>query len=226
MAQVPLLGLYQIIQQRARCGHSQGHLAHAQAFHGMHMKMVLEHIIAAIQPEMMGTVGVHKDLIGLLQAVNVQIPHILFINDHLGGTVFGHFIPELILFFELRHAELTGGDVANGDTHPVAGPIHGHDIIVALLLHMVGVDVGTRCHNSGHLSFYQSLGLLGIFHLLADSHLIPLAHQLLQVPFNGVIGNAAHGRPLRLATVTTGQGEFQFPGCGHRILKKHFIKIP
>ena len=67
---------------------------------------MLQDILAALQPKMMRSVQIDKNLIGLLQAFNIDSARILFIDDNLRGPVFGYLIPELILFFKLCDKKL------------------------------------------------------------------------------------------------------------------------
>ena len=87
-------------------------------------------------------------------------------------------------------------------------------------------DHRARRHHPDDLPLHQPLGGGRIGHLFADSHLVALLDQLLQVAVHRVIGHAAHGRPLGKAAILACQRQLQLPGDQLGVLEEHLIEVP
>ena len=137
---------------------------------------------------------------------------------------------DLIRQFPFRrhfsHQEVACTDVGNGNAEPLVDINDSHQIVVLRLIQCLGAGDGSGGDDTDNLSFYQSLGLFGVFHLLRNSYLVALLDQPVQIVIKRMVGNAAHGRPFLQAAFFSCQSNLQFLRDGERIFKKHLIKIP
>ena len=120
-----------------------------------------------------------------------------------------------------------GGDVAEAEPCGLLVHINTADIVgPAALQH--GRIHGTRSDHADDIPADQPLCLTGVLGLLADSHLVALGNEPLDIPVAGVVGYAAHGRllSLRFAPVPCGEGEVQLLAGQLSVLVEHLIKIP
>ena len=119
----------------------------------------------------------------------------------------GQLVQKLPLRLHLRDEEIPGGDVAGGDAEAVPQVDDAHEEIILRLVQGLAAGEGSGGHHPDHLPPHQPLGQLGILHLLGDGHLVALLHQLGQVGFHRMVGDAAHGRPLLEAALLPCEGE-------------------
>ena len=54
---------------------------------------------------------------------------------------------------------------------------YSHQVVVSGLFQRLNIQIGTGSHHANHFTLYNSLCFLGIFHLLADCHLVPFCHK-------------------------------------------------
>ena len=135
-------------------------------------------------------------------------------------------IPEFPLLINLCHIAITGCDICSGYPKMISHTYDGHQIIILSFIQFLHIKIRSRCHNTGHFSFYDSLCRFRILYLFADGYFIPFIDQTIDICFCCVIRNPAHRSPFRKTTVFAGKCKFQFTGDSFRILKKHFIKVP
>ena len=65
-----------------------------------------------------------------------------------------------------------------------------------------------------------------VFHLLADGDLEPLANQLGDVAFGGVIGHATHGDGDPFFLIARGQRDLKFARRDDGVLEEEFVEVP
>ena len=85
---------------------------------------------------------------------------------------------------------------------------------------------GTRRHNAGHCPFDKALGRTGVLYLITYGDFVSFFHQLTDISFRRMPGDAAHGDAVLSTAVAAGQGELQLAGRHLGILEKHLVKIP
>ena len=93
-----------------------------------------------------------------------------------------------------------------------------------LILQQLLIERRAGGDNLNNLALHNALGKARVLHLLANSNAIALLHKLSDIPIHAVIGHAAHGDIIAIASAL-GEGNIQFTGRREGILKKHFVKI-
>ena len=122
--------------------------------------------------------GIKRNVKPSFQILHIDTAHQKgVVADDLPGAVSDDLIQQLFIILHLRQVIIAGGDVRDGYPAFSLKPGNAHDIVVALLIHTLYVQIGTRGDNSCDLTLHQSSGLLRILHLLTDRHLIALSHQ-------------------------------------------------
>ena len=165
-------------------------------------------------------------MVPVLQILQVDPAHIeRLVADDLRRGKLVNLVQKVSLSLHLRHQIIAGGNVAGADAEYVPHIDDPHKVVVLRFVKGLAAGDGSRGHHPDHLPLYQPFGLLGVLHLLGDGHLVSLLNQLVQVGIHSVIGDAAHGRPLRKAALLSGQRQLQLPGGGHGILKEHLVEI-
>ena len=163
----------------------------------------------------------------LFQFADIQSRHFQsLVADQLGGGEFVDLIQKGPFRIYFCNKKIAGCAVNRRYSITVPCIDNRHQVVVPCLVQRLGAGDGSRCDDADHLPLYDPLGGLWILHLLGDGHLIALLHQAGQVAFHRMIGNAAHGGPLRKPAVLTGQRQLQLLGGGLRVLEKHLVKIP
>lgn len=118
-------------------------------------------------------------------------------------------------------------DVRPGDGDAVARFVQTGDIVVSAFVEHRVVDERPRGDHPHDVPFHQPPPrFLGIGKLLADGDLFPHRNEPGDISVRGMIGNAAHGRPLLEAAVLARQRQIEQGGNLLCVLEEHFIKIP
>ena len=126
----------------------------------------------------------------------------------------------------LHHVELARGHVRPGDPGVLSVQVHAGQIVVGLILQHRRIGHRAGRDHPDHIPVYQPFGQRRILHLFADSHLVSLFNQLLDVGIHGMKRHAAHGRPLLQAAVLARQRQFKLFGGRFRVLKEQLVKVP
>ena len=146
----------------------------------------------------------------------------------LGRRVYRKHVEEivpLLLLIPYAPPAFTGRHVGK---HCVQFLIRFHNvnqIIVGFVGNGIFKKNGSRSNDPDYIPLNQAFGLLRVFQLLTDSHLVPLLDQPVNVDFRRMKRNAAHRHPSFGACVLPGQRELQLMGCSHCIVIKKFIEI-
>ena len=150
------------------------------------------------------------------------------IENHLFGGVGGQLVLQLghhVPATERGSTHVGRGHVRKADARRIPVKDDGSQIVVLGILQKIVLHHGTGSNDPHHLTAHQALGLGGILGLLADGHLVAHGDQLADISLAGVIGHAAHGRPLRLAAVPAGERQGQKLRNQLGIIKKHLVKV-
>ena len=126
---------------------------------------------------------------------------------------------------ELRHAKFAGGDVDVSDRRPIARARHRREEIILARAHQVGVHGGAGSDHARDLAAHQLLGLLGIFHLVADGDPMAFLNEARDVAFGRVEGDAAHRDGGAFFLIAGGKGDFEFAGGHHGIFEEELVEI-
>jgi hypothetical protein len=105
----------------------------------------------------------------------------------------------------LRHGELAGGDVHEGQPHLSLPHYHAGQVVVALAVEQSRLDDGARRHQPDDLALHHAFCLAGLGHLLADSHLVAAGDEPGQVAVQGVVRDARQRHLVALAHLAGGQ---------------------
>ncbi len=135
------------------------------------------------------------------------------------------FVQKLFGILRLCQIVVSRGYIRNGNTGFPLKACDAHNIIILVRIHGLDIQIGSRRHDPHDLPLHDSLGLLGILHLLADRHFVALLNQLVQISLQCMVGYAAHGCALLKAAVFARKSDLKLPGRRNCVLKKHFIKV-
>ena len=129
--------------------------------------------------------------------------------------------------FAQSGVERTGGKVTEGNAEFAPLAVVRSEIIILPLFQHTAFRNGAGGDDPGDIPFHNALGLGGIFHLLANSHLVALCHQTGNVSIHRMVRHTAHRGLLFLGLVSIpgGQGQIKFPGSGLGIFIKHFVEV-
>ena len=221
-----LLGLQKILKERAGTDNAAVIILQPQAAETGYVKMFQQLFSAQRIVKIPGLQRINGNAQPVFQAVQVHSAHIKsFIADNFRRHESADLVHQPGAVRQLRHQIFSGGNIRDRNTVPVRNIDNTHNIIIFRLIQSLRIYVCTGGNNPHNFPFYNSFGLLRVFRLFTDSHLISPGYKFIEIPFHGMIRNAAHGRPLLLPAVFSCQGNFQFPGCSQRIIKKHLVKI-
>ena len=124
-----------------------------------------------------------------------------------------------------RDLEFAGAQIQQRQPPGFGGPMDGCDIVIGLAFKHVVVHHQSRSHQFRDASLHQSLGLLGIFKLVAHGHLQSRFDELGQVGVEAVVWESSQFHFRGAAVASFGEDDVQHLGCGHRIGPKRFIKV-
>ena len=159
------------------------------------------------------------------KALQRGIGHSVTAEQGFAGQKTSHFAEQFSCGGRRGRIYFTRGNICKAyAARSALGKQAAQKVIAAFIQHRCLND-RTRRDHAHNIALDQSLGGLGVFYLLANRHLITLAHQATNIAFAGVIGHAAHGRTLFLSAVAAGQRQFQFTRDQNGIVKEHLIKI-
>ncbi len=128
---------------------------------------------------------------------------------------------------DLGHAELAGGEVQPGHAPLFAcSAAEGQQVVVLVRREALGFDQQAGGDHPDHLAPDDALGLLRVFHLFADGHLVAGLDQPGDIGCDGVIGDAAEGDLVAAALVAGGQGDIEDAGCQQGVVQEHLVKVP
>ena len=227
VAQVGFLRLKQIVDERTRRTDPAGHVVDPESFHCLHMKMIPQGHLTVFIGKIPFIKRRDQRMEPCLQVFHIKARHHeCFIADDLGRSELVELIQKPVLPVRLRQHELPGRDIAGCDTEAVRRADDRHEVVVFAFLHLRGIKIRAGSHNPRDLPAHQSLCLLRVFHLIADSHFVTPFYEPSDICIHCVIRDAAHGRPLRKAAFLSRQGQFQFFGDGQRVIKEHLKEIP
>ena len=108
-----------------------------------------------------------------------------------------------------------------GGSPPRAAERQRRQVVAAPPVQQGVVGQRPRRHQPRHVALHQSLGLLGVLHLLANRHAVPGGDHPLQVALDAVERHAGHRhalRPLR-------QRDAQRPRRQHRVVVEQLVEV-
>ena len=192
VAELLLLGLLQVGQQRAHGPHQLGlvfdvkgtQIGHALGF---------QHLLG-------GRPQVEVGLVGKVGDLNAKGRKMAGRGLHVGQQQLARGkllcpLPQLGLVAAVQARPFARGKLYPGQAACPRGvfPEEGAEVIAALGVEVGVFHHGARSEHPDHLALDQSLGQLGVFHLVADGHLVAFLQQLRQVAGHGVVRHPAHG---------------------------------
>ena len=133
--------------------------------------------------------------------------------------------PRHLLRVHLRHAEFARRNVHVRHRRPRSHPRHRRQIVVLARPHQVRVHRRSRRHNARQLALHQRLRQLGVFHLVADGHAVPLLDQPRNVALRRVVRHAAHGDGRALFLVARRERDLKLPRGRHRVIVEQLVEI-
>ena len=124
-------------------------------------------------------------------------------------------------------AHLAGGDVGESARAALAVKEQRGQVVRLALREHGAFDDRSGGDDADHVPLYDALRQPRILQLLAHGDLVALLDQPGDVLLRGVIGHAAHGRPLILgpAPVTGGQRQLQLLRSDHGVFIEHFVEV-
>jgi len=213
-----------VAQERARGGNGQRLSFQAEPGQGTHAKMLLEEPGRGNRIERPGFDRAPEKSLGHPGRQDL-VERILLArgkNDFAGRGLEKFVGREPCLPRpSLERPDLPGDEIDQGQAPSFAPRHHGGDEDILPGLAVFHFDGRARGQDLDHLAFDHAARRPGVFHLLADGDLEPLAQELGQVGIDGVMGHAAHGDLL-----ARGQGDPQDRGGRDRVLIEHLVKIP
>ena len=226
VTQFCFLCVIQIMQQRPRGDGADGEILQPQADQALYFKMAQNALHTGL---IVKIVGVHRTDRNVQPSPHISDVHTAdqkgVITDYFRGLIFHQFIHEPPQILHFRHIEIAGGHIRRRQADACRGEGDAHQVIIFALLQRLHVQIGARSDDPHHFPLYQPLCLFGILHLLADSNLVALGHQLAQIVLHRMIGYAAHGGALLQTATLSRQRDLQFSGGCQRVVKKHLIEI-
>ena len=220
------LSLLKILKKGSRRDDAAVIILQAKAFQRIGLKLFFQRPFAEIIIKIPVLQAVDAGPEPLFQVLDIYTAHQEgLVADNLCRRKLRDLVQKLPLVFHLRHQIVAGTDVRDGNAVLVRCADNTHNIVIFGFIQSLDAHVGTRGHNLDDFPFHQAFGQLRIFHLFADGDLVAVAHQPVQIPVHGMVGNPAHGSPLVQTAVFSCQRQLQFLGHQLGILKKHLIKV-
>ena len=221
MADVLVLGEFEVVEDGSRRRDARGEVLHAEA---------LERLRAELAAELFAVHLLRKD--PLVEAVGVVLrPEGLrkvLLATTLVDNLFRSKVREQLVdvrIASLRNVELAGRDVEEGDAGRLAAEIDGGQIDVLL----VREDVLLENHAGGHqlddTALDQPLDQFGVLQLFADGDALARTHQLGQVGVDGVVGEAGQLDIRRRAVGPPREGDAQNAAGTDCILAEGFVEV-
>ena len=225
--QIVLLCLQKVAKQCPRADDARVQISQPQPVQCLHLKMLQKVLSAHPIVKIPGIQRIQRDLKPFLEVFQIHPAHIKrLVADDLGRAESGDLVLKLSAVGQLRHEVIPCGHIRHRNPVTVRQVYDTHDIIIFGFIHHLAVQDRARRDHPNHLPPDQPFGLLRVFCLLADGHLVALCHQTVQIPVHGMIRDAAHGRPFIQPAAFPGQGQLQFPGHCNCVLEEHLIEIP
>ena len=190
----------------------------AKAVEPSHSKMLGQRLAGGVGGKRpVGPLGRHHPLAEIRRQRLGRLAH-----QALGRGDASHLVQQFASREAGRH-ETAGRQLHPSQPDRIAGGDGGQ--IVALARIEQGV-VGHRAgaDHAGDFTAYEALGLLGIFHLIADRRTVAGGDELAQIALQLMVGKAGHRRGV-LPLVAAGQGKAQRAGRHLGVLEEHLIKI-
>ena len=229
------LGVFQIFQQAASGANGQGQVVAADAFQRSQPEGLQQALAGfGVGKGALRSQGVAK-LAG--QAVRQLVGGFtgtqhgaevgsIGREQRLGGLEPHQFLPDLLQVAVLGREELSGGHIGVGQS-PVLPRNHhcSQEVIAAGAEHPFFKD-GTGGDDASDFALDESLGLGGVFNLIADGDRVPFFHQLNAVAIEGMVGNPRHWHPPdHFPALFAGQHQLQLAGNSNTVFKKGFEKV-
>ena len=230
VAEVALLRLVQVGQQRAGRAHGRRRIAEAELICALHVKLLAHarsrrHVFKPVAArldqtaEALGEEGadvvVFRRRVGAYGLARGKAPELVEDVAHGVGRV-------------ARGAELPRREVAERRAAGLRAQIHRAEIVRLVLLEHRGLRDRAGRDDADDVPLDQPLGKRGILHLLADGHLVALGDQAADVRLGRVVRHAAHGRALGGVfdvAVARREREVELARGKARIVVEHLIKI-
>ena len=109
----------------------------------------------------------------------------------------------------------------------IAAPLAKRQQIVVLIRGKAfGLNQQTGCDDPDHLATNDSLGLLRVFNLLADGHLVAGLNQFCYIRGNGVVRDTAERNFVAAPLVAGGKGDVEDARGDKCVIQEHLVKIP
>ena len=180
------------------------------------------------------------------------------IEEEFGRVEAGDLVSEDgegVFPFDLGAQELTGGEIAGGDSvdpardreqtllcgrlvrlmsgleagarraRAVATGDGDQEIVLPLLEH-ARFEEGPRRKDADDFAADDAFGLFRILDLFAEGDFVSRGDQLGDVPFDRMVRHAAHGDPPAFPGFPRGQRDLEEPRSQHGVVVEHLIKIP
>ncbi len=125
----------------------------------------------------------------------------------------------------LRDGGLAGRDIAVGEREAVLLPDDGGEVVVFLLTEHRLLRQRAGGHDADDLPPDETLGQLGVLHLLADGHLVAALDEARDVSLRGMERDSAHGSPFVLSAVLARQRQLQLLGGELGVVVEHLIEV-
>ena len=150
-----------------------------------------------------------------------------FWNQQLAGGQLLRPLPQLGLALEFNARPLTRRNIGPGQPASAARRwgAQGRQVVVAL-----AGEVGVFQHraggdDAGDSAFYQPLGRLGVFCLIADGNVMALFDKLGHIALYGMPRHAAHGNGVFRISAAACEGNLKFARRHLGVVEKQFIKV-
>jgi len=199
----------------------------AETFQRMDFELLDEPLFGASSVELPGVEHAHREGELALQDFNPRMRFVAGQQDFPRGYP-KQFLTESLFRIQLHHPEVSGRNVEIGEPESFAtiGPRNGGQVIGLIGEEVLAFQDQTRRDHPGHLAANKTLGLPGIFHLVADGHLPAGSHQLGDIALGGMVGHPAHGNRVFRLLVARGERDFEDAGGSDRILQEQLVEIP
>ena len=148
-------------------------------------------------------------------------------HDRL-GRVQAVQLAEQIVLVKLGRAELAGGQIEKG--HAVGVLVEGEGDHVVVLTGIEGLRQHGRPRRNDfhHVPLDHAAGLLRVFDLFADGHLVPGSDEFGDVLLHGMVGHAGKRRlfPAARARIPRRERNAQFARDQPGVVAEGFVEIP
>ncbi|CCZ32536.1 putative uncharacterized protein [Firmicutes bacterium CAG:646] len=226
MDQSRFLSFQKITEHGSGSDHTAVIVSQTQTFQRRNMKMLQKRFMAQFISKIPGIQSGDRNMHSVFQIVHINTAdQKSIVTDNFCRCKLIDLIQKLSRLIHLCNKTVSGGYIRDRDSVMIFHAYNGHEIIIFALVQILHVQVRSRSHHTSDFPLHHSFCLFGIFYLLANGNLIPFFNQSVYVSFRRMERNAAHGRPFLKTAVLSRKSQFQFPGYGNRILKKHLIKI-